>query len=79
MAYSGNASRQLLENLQGVRTTHPDLRKVELVTRIMVDYHGNIKSADFYQDFSENQQFYQVHAKIIHFLFCFVYINRMWQ
>ena len=35
----------------------------------MFGYHGNNKSADFYQDFSENQQFYLVHAKIIHFSF----------
>ena len=27
MAYFGNASRQLLESLQSVRRTHPDLRK----------------------------------------------------
>ena len=41
--------------------------KLELVTKIMPGYHGNNKLADFYQDFSENQQFYVVHAKIIHF------------
>ena len=41
--------------------------KSELVTKIMFGYHGNNKLADFYQDFSENQQFYPVHAKIIHF------------
>ena len=28
MAYFGNASRQLLERLQGFGRTHPDLRKV---------------------------------------------------
>ena len=38
--------------------------------KIMFGYHGNTKSGDFYQDFSENQQLYPVHAKIIHFLFC---------
>ena len=69
MAYYGNASRQLFESLQG----YPDLRKVSwspwLVTKIMFGCHGNKKSADFYQDFSENQQFYLVHAKIIHFSF----------
>ena len=43
--------------------------KLELVTKIMFGYHGNIKSADFYQDFSENQQFYIEHAKIVHFSF----------
>ena len=43
--------------------------KLELVTKIMFDYHGNNKSGDFYQDFSENQQFYPVHAKIINFSF----------
>ena len=43
--------------------------KLELVTKIMFGYHGNNISADFYQDFSENQQFYPVHAKIIHFSF----------
>ena len=43
--------------------------KLELVTKIMFGYHGNKKSADFYQDFSENQQFCPVHAKIIHFSF----------
>ena len=30
MAYFGNASRQLLESLQGVRRTHPDLRKIRV-------------------------------------------------
>ena len=30
MAYFGNASRQLLESLQGVRRTHPDLRRVRV-------------------------------------------------
>ena len=30
MAYFGNASRQLLESLQGVRKTHSDLRKVRV-------------------------------------------------
>ena len=40
MAYFGNASRQLLENLQGVT--------------IIFGYHGNNKLANFYQDFSEN-------------------------
>ena len=35
----------------------------------MFGYHGNNKSADFYQDFSENQQFYIEHAKIVHFSF----------
>ena len=41
--------------------------KLELITKTMFGYHGNNKSADFYYDFSENQQFYLVHAKIIHF------------
>ena len=69
MACSENASRQLLESLQGVRRTHPDLRKVRVGHKDYVGYHGNNKSTDFYQDFSENQQFYSVHAKIIHFSF----------
>ena len=43
--------------------------KLELVTKIMFGYHGNNKLADFYHDFSENQQFYPVHAKIIYFSF----------
>ena len=43
--------------------------KLELVTKIMFGYHGNNKSADFYQDFSENQQFYPEHAKTVHFSF----------
>ena len=42
---------------------------LELVTKIMFGYHGNNKSADVYQDFSENQQFYLVHAKIINYSF----------
>ena len=58
MAYFGNASRQLLESLQGVRRIHKLSEKLELVTKIMFDYHGNNKSADFYQDNSENQQLY---------------------
>ena len=33
MAYLGNASRQLLESLQGVRRIHPDLRKVRVGSR----------------------------------------------
>ena len=45
--------------------------KLEFLTKIMFDYHGNNKSADFYQDFSENQQFYLEHAKLsIFLLFC---------
>ena len=43
--------------------------KLELVTEIMFGYHGNNKSADFYQDFRENQQFYVEHAKIVNFSF----------
>ena len=43
--------------------------KLELVTKIMFGYHGNNKLAEFYKDFSENQQVYLVHAKIIHFSF----------
>ena len=35
----------------------------------MFGYHGNNKSEDFYKDFSKNQQFYLVCAKIIHFSF----------
>ena len=54
MAYFGNASRQLLESLQGVRRIHQISEKLELVTKIMFAYHGNKKSADFYQGFSEN-------------------------
>ena len=77
MAYFRNASRQLLESLQGVRRIHQISEKLELVTKIMFGYHGNNKSADFYQDFSENQQLYLEHAKLSIFL-CFVYIYRMW-
>ena len=43
--------------------------ELELVTKIMFRYYVNNKSADFYQDFSENQQFYPVHAKIMNFSF----------
>ena len=43
--------------------------KLELVTKIIFGYHGNNKLADFYWDFSENQQFDLVHAKVIHFSF----------
>ena len=43
--------------------------ELEFVTKIMFGYHDNNKSADFYQDFIENQQFYLVDAKIIHFSF----------
>ena len=35
----------------------------------MFGYHGNNKLVEFYQDSSENQQFYPVHTKIIHFSF----------
>ena len=42
---------------------------LDLVTKIMFGYHGNNKSADFNQDFSENQRFYLEHAKIVHFSF----------
>ena len=47
----------------------PISEKLELLTKIMFGYHGNNKSADFYQDFSQNQQFYLVRAKIIQFSF----------
>ena len=44
------------------------------MTKIMLGYHDNNKSADFYQDFSENHQFYLEHAKIVHFSFVlFIY------
>ena len=37
----------------------------------MFSHHSNNSSADFYQDFSQNQQFYPVHAKLpIFLLFC---------
>ena len=78
MAYFGNASRQLLESLQGVRRIHQISEKLELVTKIMFGYHGNNKSADFYQDFSENQQFYLEHAKIVHFSFVLSIYKKMW-
>ena len=65
MAYFGNTSRQLLESLQAVRRTHPDLRRVSIGHKhCLFGCHGNNKSADFYQDFSENQQFYPEHAKL---------------
>ena len=51
------------------------LEKLELVTKIMFGYHGNKKSADFYTYLSENQQFYQVHEKIIHFSFFLFSLN----
>ena len=35
----------------------------------MFGYHGYNKSADFYQDFSENQQCFPVHVEIMHFSF----------
>ena len=72
MAYFGNASRQLLKNLQGVRRTHPDLRK------------GRVSHKD-YVWFPWQQQigrfllgFYLVHAKIIHFAFVLSILQRMW-
>ena len=43
--------------------------KLEFVTKVMFGYPDNNKSADFCKDFSENQQFYLVDAKIIHFSF----------
>ena len=62
------------------KAAHPNLRKgepiqisekLDLVTKTMYGYHGNNKSANFYNDFSENQQFYLVHAKLpIFLLFC---------
>ena len=49
MAYFGNASRQLLESLQGVRRTLTQIsEKLELVTKINLGYHSNNKLADFY-------------------------------
>ena len=59
MTYFGNASRQLCESLQGVRKTHPGHGKVRVGHKdYMFGYHSNNKSEDFYQDFSENLQFY---------------------
>ena len=69
MAYFGNASRQLFESFQGVRGTHSDLRKVRVGHKDYVWLPWQQQSADFYWDFSENQQFYPVHVKIIHFSF----------
>ena len=40
MAYFGNASRQLLESLQGVGGPTQISEKLELVTKIMFGYHG---------------------------------------
>ena len=72
MIFFGNASRQLLESLQGVLGEPTQIsEKLALVTKIMLRYHGNNKSADFYQDFSKHQKFYQVRAKLsIFLLFC---------
>ena len=71
MAYFGNASRQLLESLQCVRRIHPDFRKVRVGDKDF-GYHDNNK--DFYQDFSENHQFYIEYAKIVNFSFVlFIY------
>ena len=50
--------------------------KLELVTKIMFGYYDNNKSADFYKDFSENQQFYPVY-EILSIFLLFVYIHRM--
>ena len=69
--------------LQGIppksqkRRAHPDLRKVRAGHKDYVGYHGNNKSADFYQDFSENQQFYLVHAKLPIFLLFFLYTQNV--
>ena len=79
MAYFGNA-RQLLERLQGVIGEPTQIsEKLEVVTKIMFGYHGNNKSADFYWDFSENQQFYLGHAKIIYFSFVLLSVVKMFR
>ena len=62
MAYFRSASRQLLESLQGVRRIHPDLRKVRVGNKGYVWLLWQQQIGRFYQDFSENQQFYLEHA-----------------
>ena len=70
-------SWHILETLQGsclkvckvLGESTQIFEKLELVTKIMFGYHGNNESADFYQHFSENDQLYLEHAKIVHFSF----------
>ena len=58
MTYFGNASRQLCESLQGVRKTHPGLRKVRVGHKDYVWLPWQQQIRRFYQDVSENLQFY---------------------
>ena len=79
MAYFGNTSRyrSCLTVCKVLGTPTQISEKLELATEIMFGYRGNNKLADFYQDFSKIQQFYQVHANY-QFFSHFVYIHRMW-
>ena len=52
--------------------------KLELVAKTLFGNHGNNKSADFYQDFGENQQFYPVHENLRIFIY-FVYMHKIWK
>ena len=74
MVYFGNASRQLLESLQGIRRTHPGLRKVRVGHKVYVWLPWQQQIGSFYKDLSENQHFYLMQVKIIHFSFVlFIY------
>ena len=69
MAYFVNASRQLLESFQGVRRTNPDPRKVRVGNKDYVWLPWQQQIGRLFQDFSENQQFYLVRAKVVYFSF----------
>ena len=59
MTYFGNASLgSCVKVCKVIGKPIQVTEELELVTKIMFGYHGNNKSEDFYQDFSENLQFY---------------------
>ena len=69
MVYFGNASKQLPETLQGVKGTHPDLRKARVGYKDYAWLPWQQQISRFFKDLSENQQFYPLHEKITHFSF----------
>ena len=56
----------MLESLQSVRRARPDLRKCRVGHKgLCLVTSGNIKSVNFYKDFSETSNFIQCVQKII--------------
>ena len=71
MAYFGNASRQLLESLQGVRRIHQDLRKVRVGNKDYVWSPWQQQIGRFLSGFPRKSAILSRACKNCQFFFCF--------